>query len=147
MAITYRPAAEADFDFLFALHEAAMRPAVEAAYGAWEDAWQRAYFRRYFDPALLRVIQWDGQDVGFMQVQSRTEELFLADIEILPAFQSRGIGSAVIGGLQEQARSQNKLVALQVLKINTRARQLYQRLGFTVTGETQTHYIMASEKV
>lgn len=145
MLITSRPAAPEDFDFLFALHEAAMRPAVEDAYGPWDAEWQRAYFRKYFYPERLRILEWEGQDVGMLQVEERAEELFIASIEILPAFQRRGIGSAVIRDLLAQARRQGKLVALQVLKRNVRARSLYQRLGFGVTGENATHYIMASK--
>ena len=143
MAITYRPAVPEDFDFLYALHRAAMRASVEESFGAWDDAWQRDYFRRHFSIEDRQVIQLDGQDVGVVVVQPRAEELFLVSLEVLPAFQGRGIGTAVIRALLERARGEGKPVALQVLKSNVRARALYQRLGFGVTGETATHYIMA----
>jgi ribosomal protein S18 acetylase RimI-like enzyme len=35
-------------------------------------------------------------------------------------------------------------VTLQVLKVNP-ARRLYERLGFRVTGETPTHFLMLHE--
>jgi ribosomal protein S18 acetylase RimI-like enzyme len=143
--ISYRPAAAADFDFLFALHEAAMRPAVEIVYGPWDAEWQRAYFRQHFDPAATRIIRVDGRDAGMLQTQERAEELFLVRLEILPAYQRRGAGTAVVRALVEQAAAQGKPVALRVLKGNIPARNFYQRLGFGVTGETDTHYIMASK--
>jgi ribosomal protein S18 acetylase RimI-like enzyme len=143
--ITYRPAVPEDFDFLFRLHTAAMRGVVEAAFGAWDDAWQVAYARRHFDPAVLRIIQLAGQDVGVLHVQDRAEELFLVSLEILPEHQRKGIGTHVIIELIRAASAQDKPVALQVLKTNLSARALYQRLGFGITGENATHYIMAWE--
>lgn len=143
--ISYRPAAAADFDFLFALHEAAMRPTVEIVYGPWDAEWQRTYFRQHFDPAATSIIRVDGRDAGMLQTQERAEELFLVRLEILPAYQRRGAGTAVVRALVEQAAAQGKPVALRVLKGNIPARNFYQRLGFGVTGETGTHYIMASK--
>ncbi len=78
-----------------------------------------------------------------LELQERTEEVFIAEIEILPRFQGRGIGSQVIGEVLDRSSREGMPVALQVLKVNIRARNLYQRLGFGVTGENDTHYIMA----
>jgi ribosomal protein S18 acetylase RimI-like enzyme len=63
-------------------------------------------------------------------VEDSGDELFLADIEIDPDRQGEGIGSAIVRSLQEEARAAGKPLALQVLHVNTRARALYERLGF-----------------
>ena len=123
-----------------------MQPYVIETWGAWVETWQFDRFRQKYQPGWLRVLQLDGQDVGMMQVQDRTEELFLANLKILPEFQNRGVGSRVIRQLVEEAARQGKLVALRVLKVNVRARALYQRLGFGITGENDTHYILSNEK-
>lgn len=123
-----------------------MREYAEDAFGPWDEAWQRDHFRRHFDPAQVQVIQVSGEDVGMMVVQQRTEEIFLADLEILPAYQGKGVGTAVLRELLDQASAAGKPVALQVLKVNIGARNLYQRLGFGVTGENESHYIMAFEQ-
>ena len=143
MNLSYRPVVPEDFEFLFRLHEAAMRGYVEDTFGPWEEAFQRDYFQRRFDPTGTRIIRYEEQEVGVVRLQERTEETFLAAIEILPAYQRRGIGTAVMRALLEDADRQGKPVALQVLKVNIPARSLYQRLGFGVTGENATHYIMA----
>ena len=62
-------------------------------------------------------------------------------IEILPEYQNRGVGSAVIRDVLAQAQAEGLPVGLQVLKVNP-ARRLYERLGFNVVGETATHYLM-----
>jgi ribosomal protein S18 acetylase RimI-like enzyme len=143
MEITYRLASPEDFDFLYQLHRAAMLEQVEDSYGPWDEQWQLVYFRKHFEPHLLQIIQADGIDAGVLYVQDRAEERFIVRIEILPAYQRRGIGAAVIRAQVDLARSRGKPVALQVLKTNIAARSLYQRLGFGVTGENDTHYIMA----
>ncbi|HYD84131.1 MAG TPA: GNAT family N-acetyltransferase, partial [Opitutus sp.] len=69
-------------------------------------------------------------------------ELFLANIQIHPAFQGNGLGSAVVRNVLESAAALQLSVRLQVLKVNTRARDLYLRLGFTIYQETLTHFLM-----
>lgn len=145
MNITYRAVQENDFDFLFDLHRVSMRTYVEATYGPWVDDWQREYYQARFNPNNWKIIQVDQNDAGVLDVQNRAEELFVVRIELLPAYQGRGIGSAVMKTVMAEATNQGKPVALRVLKVNIRARDLYQRLGFGVTGETDTHYIMAYE--
>ena len=146
MEFTERRVNSSDEEFLYRMHKATMLPYVEITWGAWEDEWQRAYFHDHFVPDQMTIIQLDGQDVGVMRVQERTEEIYLAILEILPEFQNKGIGTTVIQTLLQKANQHGKPVALKVLKVNLPARSLYQRLGFGVTGEDTTHYIMAYEK-
>jgi ribosomal protein S18 acetylase RimI-like enzyme len=143
MNISFRPAEAEDEDFLFDLHRQSMRAYIEETFGVWDEGWQRDYFHQHFHPQALQIIQVDGQDGGVLYLQERTEEFFIAGIEILPAYQRRGIGSTVIRGVIAEATRQGKPVALKVLKSNRAARSLYQRLGFGVTGETDTHYLLA----
>ena len=143
--LSYRPAVDTDLDFLYELYKAAMMPYLVDAFGPWDEDQQREEFRKCFNPAEVRVIQWDGADAGAVHVQERAEELFIASIEVLPRFQRRGIGTAVVRDVLAQAARQGKPVALRVLKGNIGARSLYQRLGFGITGENDTHYLMASE--
>lgn len=120
-----------------------MRRYAEDTFGPWDEDWQRNYYQAHFDLGAMQVIQYNGWDVGMLWIQERAEEIYLAGLEILPQFQRRGIGTEVVRGLIERGRREGKPVALQVLKVNREARDLYQRLGFGVTGENDTHYIMS----
>jgi ribosomal protein S18 acetylase RimI-like enzyme len=75
-------------------------------------------------------------------VTYRADDVFLAAIEIDPAYQRQGIGAALIRDIIANAGALRLPVRLQVLKVNERARALYQRLGFVETGETKTHFLM-----
>jgi len=78
-----------------------------------------------------------------MHREQHTDALVLANIHILPEYQEHGLGTDVIKTLLEQARHEKVPVTLRVLKVNP-ARYLYERLGFFITGETTTHYLMST---
>jgi GNAT superfamily N-acetyltransferase len=140
-AVDLRPATWSDYSFAFRVHCAAMRPSVEPIFG-WDERFQARYFRLHFNPAQRQIIRFAGVDVGIFSVEEQEESLFLALIAILPRYQQLGIGTTLIRGLQREARERGFPVTLRVLKSNHRARALYKRLGFALTGETDTHYQM-----
>jgi ribosomal protein S18 acetylase RimI-like enzyme len=128
-----------DRDFLLRLHELAFREYVEAVWG-WDPARQVAFFDEHFLPhAGWYVIRVDGVDAGRLVVETREDSVYLADIELLPAFQGAGIGTAVIRSVLDRAARDGKPVVLRVLHVNTRARGLYERLGFRHERDIETH--------
>jgi ribosomal protein S18 acetylase RimI-like enzyme len=138
---TFRPARDEDYDSLFALHEATMRPAIEATWG-WNDAWQEEYFRRKFDKSNRQIIQVGGQDAGVLVVEDRETELYLGLIELAPDYQGRGIGTDIVRKLQERAAATHRPLTLHVLKANTAACRFYERLGFQATDDEGFRYKM-----
>lgn len=141
MELRLRPATEADREFLWRLHRATMRPYVEPTWG-WDAADQRRRFDEGFDPGGTRIAVVRGAPVGMIRVERREEEVVLAAIEIAPEWQGCGLGTRLVRSVIEDAGG--RPVALRVLRVNP-ARALYERLGFTVVGETETHYGMKRE--
>lgn len=141
MSYTLRPATDDDYDFLYALHCATMRDAVDATWG-WEDEFQQAYFREHWDPAARKVIVVDGQDAGVLVVEERDGDIFLGLITIAPRYQGRGLGTAIIRDLQQRAREEGRALRLHVLKANPAARRLYRRLGFDIVEEREERFVM-----
>ena len=66
--------------------------------------------------------------------------MHLYGIHVLPAWQSRGIGSSILDSLKAEATARDVPFRLRVLKVNPRAKALYERHGFRVTEETETHH-------
>jgi ribosomal protein S18 acetylase RimI-like enzyme len=66
----------------------------------------------------------------------------LQNIEIEPEFQGRGIGSELICRIIEDADARGLAVKLQALKVNSGAIRLYERLGFVLVEESDTHFQM-----
>ena len=141
MEIRLRPITEADYDFLWRLHNAALKRYVEETWG-WDEEWQASDFREKFDPNAGSIINVDGVDAGFWWVTERDDEIVLVSIRLLPEFQRRGIGTRLIRGLTENS---DRPVRLKVLKVNP-ARRLYERLGFSISRDLDTHYEMTTQR-
>ena len=144
MDFALRPVTEADRDWLFALQREAYGTHVAQTWGAWDDAAQRARFDAAFAPANLRIITVLGRDAGLLHVERSPHGIFLTNIELAAEFRGRGLGTALIGSLLEEARSRGVPLSLQVLKVNLAACRLYERHGFTVFEETATHFRMVA---
>ena len=140
MDIKLRPVTTQDFEFLWHLHNAALRRYVEQTWG-WDEEWQRRHFTENFDPDVGKIITINGKDAGFLWVSEREDEIFLVSIRILPEFHNRGIGTRLI---TEVTSNGDKPVRLHVLKVNP-ARHLYERLGFSISRDLGTHYEMVRE--
>jgi ribosomal protein S18 acetylase RimI-like enzyme/acyl dehydratase len=138
-----RLAERGESDALYAIHRAAMERYVAETWGAWDDAWQRAFWADHWPPDRQAILV-QGKLAGFLELEDRPGSTWVANIELAPEHQGRGIGSTILRDIQRAAADRGLGVTLQVLKVNP-ARRLYERLGFRQTGETQTHYLMAWE--
>jgi ribosomal protein S18 acetylase RimI-like enzyme len=127
-----------DREFLLRLNEATMREYVERVWG-WDEAEQTTLFENRFQPERWQIIQSGAQDIGVLVVEDQIEEIILASIEILPEWQGQGVGSSVIRSLMGRAAASGKPLSLRVLRVNERARSLYERLGFRPFKEIETH--------
>ena len=138
MNFTLRPARAEDCDWLLALRTATMREYVEQTWGFWDEAAQRARFHDPLERANMHVIVAGGRDAGLLHVERNAGGVFLANIQIEPGLQNRGLGTAVIRRLLAEAQAGAAPVRLEVLTVNRAARELYARLGFVISTETET---------
>lgn len=142
MQYALRPSTPEDFEFVYQLNEQAMRPYIEPMRG-WNEAAERQDVQQWFRPGHDKIIVVQGEDAGIVAIEQRPDTLHLRLLELLPAYQRQGIGTAIITKLLQQAQTANLTVTLGVLKHNP-ARRLYERLGFVVTGETEIKYRMSA---
>ena len=66
---------------------------------------------------------------------------YLMQIQVSPEFQGGGIGRTVITRLIKQAEEDGLSVVLSVLK-NNPAKVLYERIGFSIIGESDIEFEM-----
>ena len=112
-----------------------MRPYIEAIWG-WEDPQQARIFDESFIPSDQQVIEVNGEAAGVLVVAETNEELWLSLIELEPRWQGAGIGTEIVRSLLHRGAETNRSVALRVLRTNTPAQALYERLGFVPFRET-----------
>jgi len=133
------PCSDDDRDFAFRVTEEAMRAYVEEAFGAWDSLAQRQRLADSFNPAVWNLVLVGDVRAGILVVDDRPAEVFLSRIFLLPKFQRRGVGTVLMRRLINRATHEQKPLRLRVLRVNTGARRLYERLGFAVTRSTTEH--------
>ena len=127
-SVALRPAQRADQEFCFGLHKAATGGYIAAIWG-WNEQGQRDHHARRFNPGRWQIITVDGADAGMIDVEYQPDVVYLSRIELLPAYQGRGVGAGLIRGLIADAHRRGQSLELDVLAVNRRARALYRRLG------------------
>ena len=136
-----RPATISDSEFAYQTTKAAFREYAEKVWG-WDEDEQRKLHQRRFAVHDFRVIQIAGTDIGIMAMERQQNCISLHQLFILPEYQGKGIGEAVMKLIINEAAEAKLPMRLQVLKVNNRAFKFYERLGFKRTGESNTHILM-----
>lgn len=132
MQISTRAASLDDVDFLVGLLGDGHRPdALDQIHGRIENS-------------VTYVVCADDQPVGRLRVVRTARHIEIAGIQIDPARQSQGIGTAVIEQVLADARSAGVPVELDVNKSNANAERLYARLGFRRLREDGNDYRMTT---
>lgn len=130
-----------DSDFAFDIKVAAFRPYVEQSLG-WNEVAQRQQHRHNFARHDYRVIAVDGAARGIISLAVEIECLRVNQIFLAPEYQGNGLGARCMALIVAEAKSLSLPVRLRVMKVNPRAKAFYERLDFTVTRETETHFTM-----
>jgi ribosomal protein S18 acetylase RimI-like enzyme len=139
--IRYMACAEDDRAFFRAVHHAAYRATIESMFG-WAEGVQDVAADRDFDSRNPHIVSVDGERVGVVGWLIRAEDLWLGPVFILPEFQNRGIGTAVVRHFMAEAQRQNLPLRLQTLKANQGAKRLYEGLGFRNLPSDEIHWQM-----
>ena len=112
-ALELRPAAESDFETVFAITMATMRAYVEATWGIWDEAEHRSRIRDSFEPSTHRLVHVDGQLAGLLAVKVHAEHVQLVKLFLLASFQGRGIGTRLVRQVMAQAAAQERRCAFE----------------------------------
>lgn len=135
MNLSFPAAAESDADTLVDIRIAAMRESLERI-GRFDRQWARVRFLASFDPALCRFIEADGIQTGFIMICPKEDHWRLDHLYILPEYQSRGIGAAVLTDVFKSADVRRMPIRLGALR-GSDSNRFYQRHGFVQTDEAE----------
>jgi len=139
--IALRPATQDDSQFAFDAKKAAVGEYVRETYG-WDEQEQRRLHEKRFCPSAIRIIMSAGRSIGLVSIHQADDRVHLRKLFLLPEAQGKGVGSQVLAQVLDEARQARRPVALTVLKSNPRAKSFYERHGFALLEETETHYKM-----
>src|SRR5436190_5290722 len=148
--ISLRPITPEDTSFLARVY--ASSRAEELAVTGWSEELkadfcrsqfdaQSAYYATNYPDASFQIIERDGWPIGRLYVARWEKEIRIVDITVLPEARGSGIGTKLLGDLQEEARSAAKSLTIHVERFN-RALGLYQRLGFQEIEDKGVYLLM-----
>ncbi|MXN48998.1 GNAT family N-acetyltransferase [Shinella kummerowiae] len=148
-----RHAASGDMAFLLALYRSVRAeefaavpwpPEQKTAFFDQQFTFQHRHYLAVFPEAHFLVVDCDGEPVGRLYLDCSTEQWHIIDIELLPEWRGRGMGSALLSAIQREAtRAGATAVLLSVEQHNARAQALYRNLGFRVVQDGGSHIGMA----
>jgi ribosomal protein S18 acetylase RimI-like enzyme len=150
-AALLRPAGVADQDFLARLYADTRReelattgwpPPQVAAFLQMQFEAQRTDYSHRYPASDHDLVLVDGEPVGRIWVDRGPLEIRLLDVAILDSARNQGIGTTLIRGLQNEARTAAKPLRHSVVKENFAALRLYHRLDFVIIGDLTTHHSM-----
>lgn len=133
MTFTLEPiTVDDDFAFRYAVYVATIKPYLNEMLDWSDDEHEARLYENMRDGGGHCALVVDGERVGVVLIHESPSAIALEQIEILPEYQGRGIGTAVIATVQAQAEHARKPLELSVFPANTGARALYVRCGFSV---------------
>ena len=143
MKYTFRPCTLNDFELLFKLKKENFKYYIEKCWG-WneEDQINRLKFDLEENINEKQIILVNNEGIGvYVAKMTENGDMFIAEINILKEYQGRGIGTDILRKQLEENKEKGIRTTLRVFKDNP-AKNLYERLGFKVYEEIETHYLM-----
>lgn len=101
---------------------------------------QTVGYNSQFPQGRFDIIELDGRPIGRIVVDRPGSRVHIIDQAIVPELRNRGIGTAIMRALMDEARRSGIPVWLEVASANDPSLKLYLRLGF-VPIETVPLYI------
>lgn len=148
--IALRPVRAGDREFLARLYATTREDEMRLV--DWDDGQKQAFLTAQFEAqdryyaenyrnASFDVVEIDGDPGGRLYVDRRDSEIRIVDISLLPEHRGKGHGASLLEALIEEGQRTNRRVTIHVERFN-RARALYERLGFQVTGDRGVYLFM-----
>ncbi|MEO6251881.1 MAG: GNAT family N-acetyltransferase [Ferruginibacter sp.] len=153
--IELRPEAKKDHAFIEAVYRSTREAELNLtnwaeqeknAFVLMQSMAQLSEYKTKFPGAALQVIIFNKQNAGRFYTWENDIEIRLIDITVLPRFQRKGIGTAVLKDLIKRSDKIQKKISLHVDPA-TPALQLYLRLGFFHIKNNGRHYYMERDAV
>jgi ribosomal protein S18 acetylase RimI-like enzyme len=144
--LALREVTPADEPFLFEVYASTRLDELQGT--DWSEEQKLAFIRMQFvvrertQPRVDdRIILLNGQRIGRMMVDRGEAAILLRDIAVLTEYRNAGVGSRLIRDLMTEATTAGKPIHLHVLASSPAVR-LYERLGFSRTGEEAAYLEM-----
>ena len=146
-AISFRPVASADLDFLRAVYASTRQD--EMALTGWSEAeiaafldlqfsFQHRQWLETYKNASFAIVLWGDVPVGRLYIDQQPGHIRIIDLALLTEYRRRGIGRAILTNLINEADRTHCILSLHV-EMNNPILSFYGRLGFQKICERGIH--------
>jgi RimJ/RimL family protein N-acetyltransferase len=102
---------------------------------------QTSSYRTQFPAAQFDIIELDARPIGRIIVDRSDARLLIVDQAIVPELRRRGIGTAIMRSVMDEAGAAALPVRLHVASDNDPSLRLYLRLGFVPVSSSTPMYV------
>jgi ribosomal protein S18 acetylase RimI-like enzyme len=106
---------------------------------------QQMSYKSHYPNAKDYILCQQSQVIGKLTLAVNPEYLHLVDLVLTPEIRGKGLGTAVLEALKQDAIVQRADIRLSVALDNPRAKALYLKEGFIVKTISETHQSMQWE--
>lgn len=150
MSVTFRPIQPEDMEFLYQVYASTRQD--EMALTGWDPAAigsflrtqfqaQHTYYQQHYQQTRFQIVLLDGNPIGRLYLAYWADEIRIVDIALLPEYCRRGLGTAMLHDIFEEARQLKVAVRIHVEIFNP-ALHWYTRLGFRKVEDRGVYYFM-----
>lgn len=128
----FRPITFADLDEVMAIER-----------DSFAYPWSPRFFLQELEVECARsiLVEVSGQIAGYVLFWLLPDEIDIHNIAVHSRFRRRGLGRLLLNQVVARAQRRSSLrVTLEVRASNSRARKLYESMGFVITGLRRGYY-------
>ena len=128
-----------DCEYILNMKELCLKWYIEIIYG-WGTKIQKKKIKEELEKHKddMRIIVKDNKDIGVTTFYEENNEYVVGLIMVDPELQGSGIGTKIISEYIDIAKEDKKRIIIKTYKLNP-AKRLYERLGFKIYKEDNTH--------
>lgn len=143
--LSFRNVVFDDCEFILKLKELCLKWYIEIIYG-WDTDIQRKKTKHEIEKRKddMKVIMLNNKDVGITTFYEEDGDYTVGLIMVHPDCQGLGIGTKIINEYISIAQKEKKRIKIKTYKLNP-AKGLYERLGFKIYKEDDTHVYLKIE--
>jgi GNAT superfamily N-acetyltransferase len=86
-----------------------MEPLTTELLGRWNEPGQKQVVERTLTQPGTSIIVKDELDAGWLEVAESPDSVYLGQLYLAPSLQNRGIGTAILRELMDEARRRQRL--------------------------------------
>ena len=105
MSIQLQPSTGEDEVWLEELRRAVYLDLFVATWGAWDESRHQRHWASCKEKGCISIIKKDEIYIGMAQVFEEVESVEIAELQVLPEFQCRGVGTHVLSKIIEGAHA------------------------------------------